>query len=198
MRRSDIARYGAFCGIDVGKSSNCAVVLDRSCDEPLIRREVAQDEGEIRALILEAAAIGEVLVTVDQYGAFGRLAVAVARDVGVDVATIAAEIADVSRFGDAAHLASYAGVAPVRETSGSSVDKKKKRKGGNRRLKNAVIRSAHCAAQVDDRAAAYYKRKRAEGKGHKQALRALARRRIDVIYALLSNGTFYEAQHTAS
>ena len=31
-----------------------------------------------------------------------------------------------------------------------------------------------------------------DGKGHRQALRALARRRVDLIYALLSNGTFYE------
>ena len=404
MKRSEVARYTAFLGIDVGKSSNSAVLLDRTCDEPLMRREVAQDEGEMRALIRDAAEVGELLVTVDQYGAFGRLAVAVARDMGVDVAhitprkfkqvaetygegksdakdafviadvsrsqprnidpvpelaevlaevkvvtsarddcvrertrlynrlhdliaqacpalealfskkklhndleirlvakyggpsgfrragrarasawsgslkwhksdgpakvaevfeaissqtvalpageaverqarrvasriieleaeeavlnaelerlsasipevailrsvpgvgqvygaTIAAEVADVSRFRDAAHLASYAGVAPVRETSGTSVDKKKKRMGGNRRLKNAMIRSAQCALQVDERAVTYYEKKRAEGKGHKQALRALARRRIDVIYALLSNGTFYEAQHTTS
>ena len=42
-----------------------------------------------------------------------------------------------------------------------------------RRLKNAAIRSAQCALQLDKRAAAYYEKKRAEGKGNKQALHAL-------------------------
>ena len=39
---------------------------------------------------------------------------------------------------------------------------------------------------------AYYDKKIAEGKKHRQAIRALARRRVEVIYALLANGTFYE------
>ena len=156
MKRSEVARYAFFPGIDVGKSSNYAVLLDRHCDGPLMPREVAQDEGGIRALIRDASVHGELPVTVDQYGAFGRPVVAVARDMGVGVAH----------------------VAP-------------------RRLKNAAIRSAQCALQLDKRAAAYYEKKRAEGKGHKQALRALARRRVDVIYALLCNGTFYEVRRSA-
>lgn len=41
MKRSEVARYAFFPGIDVGKSSNYAVLLDRHCDEPLMRREVA-------------------------------------------------------------------------------------------------------------------------------------------------------------
>ena len=39
---------------------------------------------------------------------------------------------------------------------------------------------------------AYYDKKITEGKKHRQAIRALARRRVEVIYALLANGTFYE------
>ncbi|RNL50488.1 IS110 family transposase, partial [Arthrobacter oryzae] len=39
----------------------------------------------------------------------------------------------------------------------------------------------------------YYDRKRAEGKRHNQALIALARRRCDVLFAMLRDGTFYEA-----
>lgn len=88
MKRSEIARYEAFLGVDVGKSANCAVLLDRRCDEPLVRRAVLQDEGAIRALVRDASAYGELLVAVDQYGAFGRLVVAVARDMGVGVAHI--------------------------------------------------------------------------------------------------------------
>ena len=80
----------------------------------------------------------------------------------------------------------------MRKKSGSSLDQKKKRKGGNRRLKNALIQSVDRARSCEDWAEEYYQRKRREGKKHKQALFALARRRVDAIYAMLSNGTFYE------
>ncbi len=399
MKRAEIAAYELFCGIDVGKARHYAVVLDRDGDDPVMRRPVAQDEAELRALLGEVASLGRALVVVDQFGSFGRLTVEVARSEGLDVAhmppgkfgqvaatygegksdakdafiiadtarsqprhisplpergealaelkalsvardvavcersrlynrihdamgqvcpaleqlfdkeklhndleirlvakyggpagfrragrarasrwaaslryhaangpakvdevfeaigrqsvamaasgvledqirkyarrvielnaeeaaldaaiaraaalvpevavlksvpgigdvwaaVIAAEVGDVSRFADASHLASYGGVAPVKDESGSSVSRKKKRKGGNRRLKNALINSAERAVACDDVARAYYDKKRGEDeKGHKQAIRALARRRVDLIYALLSDGALYE------
>jgi len=107
-------------------------------------------------------------------------------------ATIACEIADIGRFKNSSHLASYGGVAPAKHESGTSTKRDRKRKGGNRRLKNALIRSADLARQHDPNCKAYYERKRAEGKTYKQALHALARRRVEVIYALLSTGSLYE------
>ncbi|TVT07636.1 IS110 family transposase, partial [Amycolatopsis bartoniae] len=41
---------------------------------------------------------------------------------------------------------------------------------------------------------AYYDRKRAEGKRHTQAVIALARRRLNVLWAMLRNNTQYHAQ----
>ncbi|MEU1276616.1 IS110 family transposase, partial [Streptomyces sp. NPDC005799] len=41
---------------------------------------------------------------------------------------------------------------------------------------------------------AYYQRKKDEGKRHKQALMCLARRRVDVLSAMLRDGTFFEPQ----
>jgi hypothetical protein len=38
---------------------------------------------------------------------------------------------------------------------------------------------------------AYYRKKRAEGKGHHQAVIALARRRVDVLWAMLRDGQTY-------
>ena len=107
-------------------------------------------------------------------------------------ATIAAEVGDVARFGGPGRLASYAGVAPVREESGTSVSRGRRRKGGNRRLKNAVIRSSECSVMLGGPARDYYDRKRAEGKSHRQAVRSLARRRVDLIYALLRDGALYD------
>jgi transposase len=106
--------------------------------------------------------------------------------------TIVAECAGVSRFKDTGHLASYSGVAPRKETSGTSVNRSRKSKGGNRRLKNAFFRSAESTALHDERSKAYYEKKRAEGKKHSAAVLALARRRVDVFYAMLTNGTEYK------
>lgn len=39
---------------------------------------------------------------------------------------------------------------------------------------------------------AYYKRKREQGKHHNAAIICLARRRCDVIYSMLKNGTLYQ------
>ena len=398
MEKAQVKDYEVFVGIDVGKSSNYVMALARDKEKPLLSREVSQDEAAIREALAEASSHGRTLVTVDQCGAFGRLPVAVAKDMGLDVAhipprkfkqaaetygedkddlldayiiadtacstprlidpvgdrpealaqikvlssarddcvaertrcynrlhdlihqvcppleavfekkklhneleirlleryggprgfrragkgrcskwagslkfqrtrgperveevfaalshqtvalpaaevieqqirrlarrvielneeengfnaqietlsesipevgilrtipgvgrvygaTIAAEIGDIARFKDSAHLATYAGLSPVRKKSGSSLDQKKKRKGGNRRLKNALIQSVDRARSCEDWAEEYYQRKRGEGKKHKQALFALARRRVDAIYAMLSNGTFYE------
>ena len=107
-------------------------------------------------------------------------------------ATIAAEIGDITRFPSAHHLASYAGVAPVKKDS-STIKKSRKRKGGNRCLKNALVQSATRAAFEDGTPEqAYYNKKRAEKKNHSQAILALARRRVEVVYAMLVNGAYYE------
>ena len=98
-------------------------------------------------------------------------------------AIIAAEIGDISRFANAHHLTSYAGVAPVKKES-NTIKKSKKRRGGNRRLKNALVQSATLAAfKEGSQEEAYYKKKLADGKTHQQACLALARRRVEVVYA---------------
>ncbi|MBU3867012.1 IS110 family transposase, partial [Streptomyces sp. 4503] len=40
----------------------------------------------------------------------------------------------------------------------------------------------------------YYDKKIAQGKHHTQALLCLARRRADVLFAMLRDGTFYDPQ----
>jgi hypothetical protein len=49
------------------------------------------------------------------------------------------------------------------------------------------------AALRDPESRAYYDRKISQGKRHNQALLALARRRSDVLYAMLRDGTLYHA-----
>ncbi|WSP94858.1 IS110 family transposase [Streptomyces sp. NBC_01233] len=106
-------------------------------------------------------------------------------------ATLLVTIGDGTTFATAGHLASYAGLAPVTKASGSSIRGEHAPHRGNRQLKRAMFLSAF-AALHDTPSRTYYDRQRAAGKTHTQALLRLARRRIDVIHAMLRNGTFYE------
>ena len=96
-------------------------------------------------------------------------------------------------FQTAAHLASYAGLAPVTWRSGSSIRADHASRKGNKVLKRTLYLSAF-AALKDPLSKAYYDRKRAEGKRHNQALIALARRRCDTLHAMLRDGTLYQAR----
>ncbi|QCB97360.1 IS110 family transposase [Arthrobacter sp. PAMC25564] len=95
-------------------------------------------------------------------------------------------------FNTAGHLASYSGLAPVTWRSGTSIRGDHPSRKGNKILKRAFFLSAF-AALKDPASRAYYDRKRAEGKRHNQALIALARRRCDVLFAMLRDMTLYEA-----
>lgn len=112
---------------------------------------------------------------------------------GVGVRTAARLLTEVAgkHFPTAGHLAAYAGLAPVTRRSGSSIRGEYSSRRGNKILKNAMFLSAFAALRDPD-SRAYYDRKIGQGKRHNQALLALARRRSDVLYAMLRDGTLYQ------
>jgi len=95
------------------------------------------------------------------------------------------------RFASAAHLASYAGLAPVTRRSGTSIRGEHPNRAGNKVLKRAMFLAAFASLR-DPTSRRYYDRKRSEKKKHNQALIALARRRCDVLYAMLRDGSLYQ------
>ncbi|MBD0358351.1 MAG: IS110 family transposase [Rubrobacter sp.] len=104
-----------------------------------------------------------------------------------------AEVGDVERFGSADDLAAAAGIAPVLRSSGNVCYQRTARKG-NRVLKRVFYQSAHCAILHHEQSKAFYRRKRSEGKGHNRAVIALARRRVNVLWAMLRDGLLYQEQ----
>ena len=115
---------------------------------------------------------------------------------GVGVRTAARLLTEVAgkHFETAGHLASYAGLAPVTRRSGSSIRGEHPSRRGNKMLKRALFLSAFAALR-DPVSRIYYDRKISQGKRHNQDLIALARRRCDVLYAMLRDGTLYETEH---
>ena len=79
---------------------------------------------------------------------------------------------------------SHSGLAPVTRQSGTSLKGESKSRRGNHRLKNAMFLAAFASLR-DPESKTFYDRKRAEGKKHNAALICLARRRCDVILAML-------------
>lgn len=88
MKRNDVAGYEVLCGIDVGKESHFCTALAPDGEAELLRRRVAQDEGELAALFADLQAVGRVLVVVDQYAGFGALVAECARGAGADLAWV--------------------------------------------------------------------------------------------------------------
>lgn len=104
-----------------------------------------------------------------------------------------AEIGDPHRFANPARLAAYAGLAPTDWQSGRSRTTRRTR-GGNHRLKNAMFIAAFVATRHDPDARAYYQRKRDQGKKHNAAVICVARRRCNIILAMLKTQTPYQPE----
>jgi transposase len=106
-----------------------------------------------------------------------------------------AEVGDISQFPTGGHLASYAGLAPVNRQSGTGLNTVSKDRAGNHRLKNSLFLAAFVATRYDPVAAACYQRQRNRGKHHNAAVIAVARKRCDIIWAVLTNRTPYNPNH---
>jgi transposase len=92
---------------------------------------------------------------------------------------------DMAVFGSADRLAGVAGLAPVPKDSGRVQGNLRRPRRYNRRLLRVFYLSAQVAARCCPTSKAFYDRKRREGKAHKQAVLALARRRLNVLWALI-------------
>jgi transposase len=103
----------------------------------------------------------------------------------VNAGTTIGDVTDVNRFPARDHFAAYNGTAPTEVSSGGRKVYRLSLRG-NRRINHAI----HMAAVTQIRHShsdgrAYYEKKIAEGKTHKEALRCLKRKISDAIYARL-------------
>lgn len=90
-------------------------------------------------------------------------------------------------------LASYCGLAPRNRQSGTSVSSVSASRQGSKRLKNLLIFSCNCLARTDGRWGECYARCRDRGMPHGRALKAVARKRLKVIYAVMRDRVPYVA-----
>jgi transposase len=100
----------------------------------------------------------------------------------VIAATVIGDVRDITRFPSRDRFAACNGTAPVEVSSGNRVIFRLSLRG-NRRLNHAIHMAAITQIRYrHSRGRAYYDKKLAEGKTHKEALRALKRKISDTLY----------------
>ncbi|WP_107079920.1 IS110 family transposase, partial [Micromonospora sp. MH33] len=107
-------------------------------------------------------------------------------------AELLAAIGDPDLISSADHLAAYAGLAPVANDSGKRTGRLHTPSRYNRRLRRAMYMSALTSMRGHPESRAYYDRKRAEGKRPIQAVICLARRRTNVLWALIRDNRAWQ------
>jgi transposase len=106
-------------------------------------------------------------------------------------------VGDLHAFSSADQLAAYAGLVPAAHDSGKRVGNHRRMRGGNKVLKRVFYQSAFASLRGSPHSRAFYDRKRREGKKHTQALIALARRRVNVLWAMLRDETTFKVPPAA-
>lgn len=108
-------------------------------------------------------------------------------------AQIVAEIGDVKRFKNAASIVKYAGLnSGVDESGKFSAEGVPITKQGSPYLRRSLWLAANRARQFDPRLKAFYDKKRREGKPHRVAVTACARKLCHVVYAVMRDGEPYD------
>ena len=102
----------------------------------------------------------------------------------LNAAKILARVGTIQRFRSADAFASYTGTAPIAASSGD-VTRHRLSRAGDRQLNCCLHTMAITQISRDTPGRAYYRRKRAAGKSHREALRCLKRRLSDVVYRQL-------------
>jgi len=135
--------------------------------------------------------IDRLLVPFDQIEALERLDAIP----GVNKTTAQVIIAefglDMSRFPDAGHAASWAGLVPGRNESAGR-NRGSRTSKGNKYLKSALVQAAHAAGRSKDNYLSALYRRLASRRGKQRAAVAVAHSILVVVYHMLRHGTVYQ------
>ncbi|PWI06705.1 IS110 family transposase [Streptomyces sp. NWU339] len=154
----------------------------------------------IRALAKEVMSLNEQIAEIDKLIAAQfrehKLSAVISSMPGIGpllgAEFLAVTAGDMSRFGSSDRLASFGGVAPVPRDSGNVSGNLHRPRRYHRGLQRVFYTSALISIRSCDASRRFYERKRAEGKRHAQAVLALARRRVNVLWALIRDGWCFQ------
>lgn len=150
-----------------------------------------RDKNRLRAVLLESCPALEAETAALLEGDETYACLLTVPGIGPRTAAQLAVSVDIGRFPDHDHLASYCGIAPRVRSSGTSVRSVRASRRGDARLKSLPIFSCNSLVRSSGRYGEYYRSCRARGMGHGRALKAVARKRLRAIYAVMRDRVPY-------
>jgi transposase len=181
LRRSGLLVERAKAAADAQPTS----VEGEAVAARVVRRIVAS----LLAVRAELAELAELDAEIEQRFAQHRSAAVLTSIPGMGMVLAAEFLAatggDVATFGTPDRLAAVSGLAPAPHDSGRVRGNLRRPQRYSRRLLRIAYLSAQISIRYCPESRVYYDRKRAEGKRHTQAVLALARRRLNVLWAML-------------
>jgi len=144
-----------------------------------LRDKIKGLEAKIEEIAKESKIAG-ILRSIPGYGA-------------ICTAELAGEIGTIERFGSEGSLALYLGMATLDNSSGIYQGTKPP-KHVNTRAKAAMMTAVDRHRKHVPESQRYYEKKRAQGKGHNQAIRALARHLCKLVYKMLKEERAYQVR----
>lgn len=151
----------------------------------LLARRISENAAEIESLTSEISA----LLSADET----HRCLLTVPGIGPRTASELVISIDIADFASHDRLASYCGLVPRNRRSGTSISSVSASRQGNKRLKNLLVFSCNCLARSRNRWGDYYARCRERGMPHGKALKAVARKRLKVIYAIMRDKVPYAA-----
>ena len=112
----------------------------------------------------------------------------------ISAAVIYSEYGDISNFSTPAQMLAFAGIEPGINDSGTESHGGRMVKHGSSQLRYVLINCCLPLIRFDMTFAAYYAKKRGEGKPHRVAVTHVAKKLVRVIYALERHGEDFNAQ----
>lgn len=160
-------------------------------DVDIVSGMVLQDARRIQALGMDIKALDRSIKAAAADSALARTLKSIPGFGDTTTAELAGEIGTLSRFESEAGLALYTGMAALDNSSGKKIGARTPRQVNTRAKAAMMVAIARHLPHVPA-SRAYYDKKRAEGKKHNQAVRALGRQMIRVIWALVKHEREYE------
>ena len=183
-RRAALARGARSGKVDalvgsVGSSTrpDAAAIAAEGRAVRFLARRIAENAAELWAATAEISALLERDETYRCLLTIPRIGPKTASELAISI--------DIDDFPSHDRLASYCGLAPRNRQSGAPVSSVSASRQGNRRLKNLLVFSRNCPARTDGRWGECYVRCRDRGMPHGKALKAVARKRLKVICAVM-------------
>lgn len=151
----------------------------------LLSRRISENSAEIEAITAEIPVSSRATIPADASLTVPGIGPKTASELAIPI--------DIEDFPSHDRLASYCGLTPRNRQSGDSISSVTASRQGNKRLKNLLVFSCNRLTRTEGRWGDCYARCRERGMPHGKALRALARKRLKVIYAAMWDRVPYAA-----